>query len=170
MIDISILEKEFKPIFNSFKRKSGDFHFHLDGWDDIENRILLHLYNKQHLYDKERSLPAWIKTVVSNQIINYKRNAAIRNKKESKYFTRYKGLYEEAALINNDPIVYEDNDDLDSKIKELFSKLTEEEIYLIHLIKEGMPIKEAANHLGISKRLVYYRLNKIKNKYKKFKN
>jgi len=44
------------------------------GWEDVSQIILLHIYEKWHLYNQDKPLQPWLGAIISNQIKNIIRN------------------------------------------------------------------------------------------------
>ena len=43
-------------------------------YDDVSQILLIHLFNKFHLYDRTRPLAQWINSIITSQLINLTRN------------------------------------------------------------------------------------------------
>ena len=59
---------------SSQKRKWTENSVPWKQWEDVEQDIRIHLYNKWHLYDPEKPLKPWILKIINNQVFNIKRN------------------------------------------------------------------------------------------------
>jgi len=44
-------------------------------YDDVKQLIMIHIYEKWHLYDQTKPLVNWLNTIITNQIINLLRNS-----------------------------------------------------------------------------------------------
>lgn len=70
-------EDRYEVIDEQIKRRRSKWYLSAISWiswEDVEQIIRTHIYNKWHLWDQKRSIEPWLNRIISNQIKNILRN------------------------------------------------------------------------------------------------
>lgn len=70
-------EDKYEAIDAQIKKRKNKWYLSAISWiswEDVEQIIRTHIYNKWHLWDQKRSIEPWLNRIISNQVKNILRN------------------------------------------------------------------------------------------------
>tara|TARA_R110000787_G_scaffold109057_1_gene217608 strand:+ start:210 stop:890 length:681 start_codon:yes stop_codon:yes gene_type:complete len=130
----AVFEDKSDEIDELLKKSRGKWQLHSLQWidyDDVSQKIRVHVYNKWHLWDQEKEFGPWCRTVISNQISNLIRN---------NYGSFSKPCLRCDFNMGNDACSLTGSGDQDSQC-ELFDKWVKKK-KRIHDVKLPLPIED----------------------------
>ncbi len=185
---------DWVKIIKGFVKQTEDRLWHLNNinyhdWRDIEQEIIIHIWKKRGLYNKNLPFSPWVKRIVGNQIKNalrkrfkfhnnkIKKNIILKHRFKFPIPLTTKSIFYKNTL--NECVVYQpdviDNLTIDKNLpdtQELIQTLKNSEKDIFNQLILGKSIKATANSINIKTKpaRVYQIRARIRDKYNKLVN